>query len=105
MSGCTLWFSLQTFNKLLDARHLIKENEIVGAYEEIPGLQVQHTSIPHDTQFSCVTYAWRQVYKCYVSDPSLYVFVCVRVRVRVRVRARLCMCAYVPGAEDDCWCP
>lgn len=38
--GCTLWFTLQTFNKLLDARHLFRENEIVGALDELAGLQV-----------------------------------------------------------------
>jgi hypothetical protein len=41
--GCTLWFTLQTFNKLLDARHLFRENEIVGALDELAGLQVSYS--------------------------------------------------------------
>ncbi|KAG5181621.1 hypothetical protein JKP88DRAFT_349186 [Tribonema minus] len=39
--GCTLSYRLQTFDKLLAARHLFRENEIIGAFEPLPGLQVR----------------------------------------------------------------
>jgi Ca2+-binding EF-hand superfamily protein len=44
--GCTLSFHLSVFTKLLAARHLIRENEIVGALDVVAGLDVRPQHVP-----------------------------------------------------------
>lgn len=38
--GCSLWFTLSTWENLMKARHLFRPDEIVSATDVLPGMQV-----------------------------------------------------------------